>query len=90
MENLTSEERKEVRRLYRRTLPGAICTFIRKNEEVSLKELENYLAENYENLRTPIGAKYKGKDFKKILQGLFTDPLFVKNDNKVYLNVKTK
>ena len=84
---MNEQELKEISKLYKNTLPGAVASYIKKKQDVSIEELISFLKENYSKLRNPIGGRYKGVNYTKILQGLLSDPVFELRDGYIHLNV---
>ena len=87
MDQLTEKDRITVKRAFKNTLQGAVSRFVRQKTEVTMEELLEFVSDNYSNFRSPTGSRYKGKDMKKILQGLLTDPFFIVSSNKVRIDV---
>lgn len=87
MEELSLEERKTVETIYSNSLIGAAILFIQKTEIVRLKELELFVEKNYKFFRTLTGRKYTGKDYKKVVKGLLTNPIFIVDFDTVRLKV---
>jgi hypothetical protein len=84
------DEKSEIllKNVYKNTLQGAVVTYISTNKTVTLEDLKNFLQENYSGFRTPIGAKYKGKNYEKVIKGLLADPVFQVKEKGISINVK--
>ena len=87
MEGLSLEERKTVETIYSNSLVGSVIMFIQKTEIVRLKDLELFVEKNYKFFRTLTGRKYTGKDYKKVVKGLLSNPIFIVDLDTVRLKV---
>lgn len=87
MEAFSIIEKKSLKKTYKNTLQGAVIYYIKKRQEVTKAELQEFIKENYSNFRTLSGSRYKGTDYEKILQGLLTDSIFQLRSNHIWLNV---
>lgn len=86
MDRLPSDDRENVKRLYKNTLPGAVVSFIKQRDEVSVEDLINHVSQIYSSLRNVSGCKYKGKNFKKIVFGLLSASVFNVKSDYISLN----
>ena len=86
MDSRASEDREQVKKLYKNTLPGAVITFIKERDEVSVEELISHVSQVYSSLRNVSGCKYKGKNLKKIVFGLLSASVFNVKSDYISLN----
>ncbi len=64
-----------------------MVSLISKREEITYEELTKFLEQNYHRFRTPVGGKYKGKDFQKVIKALLHDPIFKATSTGIHINV---
>lgn len=87
MDKLSPEEKEVIVKLYLNSLPGSVVAYLKQHEEVSLEFLCEFVSKNYSRLRNVSGCKYKGKNIKKVVQGLLSNPVFVSNADYISLDV---
>lgn len=90
MDKLSLEEKEVIKKLYFNSLPGCVISYLKHHEEVALEDLCEFVGKNYSRLRNVSGCKYKGKNIKKVVQGLLSNPVFVNNLNFISLNVSPR